>query len=94
MQNPNTRADQAWREYRWVMWVLVLVVTAAQIVRLLTSWYTYSTPERFDAVAFTLALIALPWSLVLHFRKGRPLPTELLATFAYVLLMLSTVLGR
>ena len=95
MQDADSRADRVWKDYRWVMWMLVIVVTANSLVRILQHWRSFDHLGQFGAVVFLLMLAAFPWRLLVDLRKGRRMQTEQLVVFTYLLLMMAgNVFGR
>ena len=89
MQEADTRGDQVWKDYRWVMWSLVIVVTANLLMRVFALWHKFDHLGQFGAVVFTMLLLAFPWRLLVDLRKGRRIQTEQLVVFTYLMLMMA-----
>jgi hypothetical protein len=75
------------------MWTLAAIVSGAILVRIFSGWHAYDVLARIDAGAFVFLLLAFPTSLALSFRNGKQMDIELVVVFAYVALMMSTVLA-
>jgi hypothetical protein len=95
MQDSATSFTQSsWKDSRWMMWVLVIVVSADSLLRVFAKWRSYDYLTRADAAVFALLLLAFPLRLILGFRSGK-LETEQIVVFAYIIiLMLVTMLGH
>ena len=89
MLEADTRAAQEWKDYRWVMWALVVVVTADSVLKVFNSWHRYDHLGQFLAIVLLLALLVFPWRVMLDLKKGRRMAMEQFVGFAYLLLMMS-----
>lgn len=86
--------QSSWKDSRWIMWALVIVVSADSLLRVFAKWRAYDNLTRSDAVVFALLLLAFPLRLMLGFRSGKRMETEQIVIFAYMILMLVTTLGH
>jgi len=75
------------------MWSLMVVVSASTLLRIFSTWHSYHFTERLVAIVLALLLLEFPVALILRFRKGKTLQTEQVVVFAYLMLMMSTVLA-
>lgn len=95
MENAASSSTQSsWKDSRWIMWTLVIVVSADSLLRVFAKWTTYDYLTRSNAIVFALALGAFPLRLMLGFRSGKYMETEQIVMFAYMILLLVTILGH
>lgn len=92
MQEADSGAEAAWKARRSIMWFMVVVVTADALVGVLRYWRRLDVLARLDAVVFTLFLVMFPWALMTSFRKQRKMSVEQLVLYAYLMLLMSTIL--
>ena len=90
MEDSQAAASQTWRNNRWIMWFLMIVVTAGALLKVALDWHRYDLLGHLGAAVFVAALLVFPWRIVLMFKKGLDMEREQLIVFAYMLLMLST----
>ena len=83
-----------WKYPRWLMWALVIIVSLDALVRAFSNWHGYDAITRADVVAFLLLLVAFPVRLAFGFQKSKPLQIKQTVVFAYLLLLMSTILTR
>jgi len=76
------------------MWVFMTVVSMDSLLRVFAKWHIYDNTARADAVAFALLLFAFPARLILDFHRGKHMETEQVVLFAYMVLLLITILGH
>jgi len=90
MHDSQSAATQTWKNNRWIMWFLIVVVTAGVLLKITLEWHRYDLLGHFGAAVFAVALLVFPWRILLMFKKGLEMEREQLIVFAYMLLMLST----
>jgi len=95
MEDSTTSSTQSsWKDSRWIMWALVIVVSADSLLRVFSKWRTYDYLTRSNAVVFALVLLAFPLRLMLGFRSGKHMETVQIVMFSYMILLLVTILGH
>lgn len=86
----SSSTQSAWKDSRWIMWALIIVVSVDSLVRIFVRWHIYGYLTRTGAVLFAFLLLAFPVKLMLGFRRGKPVETEQIVVFAYMNLLVMT----
>lgn len=93
MEDSATSSTQSsWKGARWVMWAFIILVSADSLMMVFSKWRTYDYLTRAEAVIFAWVLLAFPMALMRGFRRGKHMPTEQIVWFAYIILLLFTIL--